>query len=243
MTVKIESRYAALSYPTLSSANSTCQANQLALQWSIITVAGSPKTLMLFAITVISLVSVQFTWFFWLAWDMFEEEPGFLATMIAVGVGGCWYGIAASRQKTIYRYKIFSTTARLVYAPYFSKHVKVIFKVVVFTAVFLLLLAGLMTNFLLFVIGPGGALLVLALRILTWEYPVTRDRSLPWHEYNFVTVDRKRRFVVTHVQDQTLGFEARLPNDDLLDAYLAFLRSTLPATAQFTEKKWNLSVI
>ena len=243
MTVKIESRYAALSHPTLSSANSTCQASQLALQWSTMAIAGSPRELMLFAIGLISSMSALLTSSFWLAWDVVAKDPKLLTTMIATGIGACWYFIAASRQKTIYRYKVFSTTARLVYAPYFSKHVKVIFKVLVFTVIFFLLLAGLMTNFLLFVIGPGGGLLILAYRILTWEHPVTRDRSLPWHEYNFVTVDRKRRFVVTHVQDQTLGFEARLPNDELLEAYLAFLRSALPATAQFTEKKWNLSVI
>ena len=75
------------------------------------------------------------------------------------------------------------------------------------------------------------------------KIPKKRDWSIPWDQYNSVTVDRKRRFVVTHTTDQTLGFEARLPNDELLEQYLAFLRSVLPPSAQFTERKWNLSLI
>jgi hypothetical protein len=50
-------------------------------------------------------------------------------------------------------------------------------------------------------------------------------------------------FSASRSSAQILGFEARLPNDELLEQYLEFLRSVLPASAQFTEKKWNLSLI
>ncbi len=36
-----------------------------------------------------------------------------------------------------------------------------------------------------------------------------------------------------------LGFEARFPNKELFEQYLAFLRTALPPSATFTETVWK----
>ncbi|RRV07465.1 permease [Pseudomonas sp. v388] len=180
---------------------------------------------------------------FYMSWETLKNDHEYMLTTIIIGAAGCSFFIKASRQKTNYRYTIYNTNARLVYAQHFSKHAKTFCKIYAFICIFLLLLMGLMSGSLLFLLGPGGIALMAAIRLLNWKVPIKRETSLPWHEYNFVTVDRKRRFIVTHVDDPTLGFEARLPNDELFEEYLAFLHSVLPATAQYTEKKWNESLI
>ncbi|RRV07467.1 permease [Pseudomonas sp. v388] len=213
------------------------------MKWSIKSIAGSPKDLLLFAVLLATLTSLMLSTVIYMSWDIFKKDHESLLSTIIIGAAGCSLFIKASRQKTNYRYTIYNTNARLVYAQYSSKHAKTFCKIFTYFGIFLLLLMGLMSGSLLFLLGPGGIALMAGIRLLNWKVPIKRETSLPWHEYNFVTVDRKRRFIVAHVDDPTLGFEARLPNDELFEEYLAFLHSVLPATAQYTEKKWNESLI
>ncbi|RMT29166.1 hypothetical protein ALP50_03726, partial [Pseudomonas syringae pv. spinaceae] len=78
-----------------------------------------------------------------------------------------------------------------------------------------------------------------SLKLLNWENPIHQEQSLPWGEYNFVTVDRKRLMIITHRTDVTLGFEARFKHEVLFNKYLNFLHTVLPPTAEFTEKAWK----
>jgi hypothetical protein len=174
---------------------------------------------------------------------MIEEETGFFISIAALMFLLTAGAICAMRQKTLYRYKIHPTRARLVYCLQYPKYAGEFFKGFAFVGIFLLILMSLMAGSLLFLVGVGAMAFMAAIRLLTWKNPIKREWSAPWHEYNFVTVDRKRRFVVTHITDTTLGFEARLPDDALFEQYLAFLRRVLPPTAQFTEKKWDMSLI
>jgi hypothetical protein len=103
--------------------------------------------------------------------------------------------------------------------------------------------AALITGSILFLVSPAAIGFLATLRLLNWQNPVIHEKSLPFNEYNFVTIDRKRRVVVTHVKDLTLGFEVRFPDDRLFEKYLDFLRVSLPPTAEFTEKKWDLDTI
>ncbi|RMN14153.1 hypothetical protein ALQ65_02142 [Pseudomonas syringae pv. coriandricola] len=80
---------------------------------------------------------------------------------------------------------------------------------------------------------------IAAIKLLNWENPIHHEQSLPWGEYNFVTVDRKRLMIVTHRTDITLGFEARFKHEVLFNKYLNFLHTVLPCTAEFTKKAWK----
>ena len=213
------------------------------MRWSIKAIAGSPKDLMNLQFSIIASVCIMLLYSSYISWDLFMEDHEFFLTTTLCGVAVGAYLISAMRQKTIYRYQIYNTRATLVYRLNFPKYATTLFKGLAFLGIFISLLIGLMTGSLLFLLGPGAIAFIAALRLLTWKNPIKRETSLPWHEYNFVTVDRKRRFIVTHVSDLTLGFEARLPDDALFEQYLAFLHSVLPATAQFTEKEWDMSLI
>jgi hypothetical protein len=149
----------------------------------------------------------------------------------------------AREVKAVYRYRVFETHARLAYCLDIPKQASTVFKSFAIFGIACIFLIGLISGSILILVGPCGMTIFAALRLLDMKIPKKRDWSAPWDEYNFVTVDRKRRFIVTHTTDQTLGFEARLPNDELFEQYLAFLHSVLPASAQFIEKKWNLSLI
>ncbi len=95
------------------------------------------------------------------------------------------------------------------------------------------------TGSLLFLFGPVAMACIAAVKLLNWENPIHHEQSLPWGEYNFVTVDRKRLMIITHRTDVTLGFEARFKHEVLFNKYLNFLHDVLPPTAEFTEKAWK----
>lgn len=166
----------------------------------------------------------------------------FIATQIFFAcLGSCLVG--GARQKTTYRYSIYQTRARLVHQVYYSKFAKYTIKTIVSVLMFFLALAGLMSGSVLVLIFLIANYLMTALYLFNLQYPVKRYTSYSWHEYNFVTIDRKHRFIITHKTDPTVGFEARLPNDELFEQYLAFLRTVLPAHVTYTEKRWKWSLI
>ncbi|GAB0066869.1 hypothetical protein IBA8402_26320 [Pseudomonas syringae] len=100
-------------------------------------------------------------------------------------------------------------------------------------------MVAILTGSLLFLIGPVAMAFIAAIKLLNWENPIHHEKSLPWGEYNFVTVDRKRLMIITHRTDITLGFEARFQHELLFNKYLNFLHTVLPSTAEFTEKAWK----
>ena len=216
---------------------------ELVMQWTLKAVAGSPRDAMLFRCWLIVALSGLAAFVVYLARNDLPENLDFVLIVNTplVFLGATM--IAASYAKTNYRYRIFKTHARLAYCQNVPKHAETVLKGLGIVGICVITMIALMSGSILILAGPGGIAVFAALRLLNMKVPRKRRWSAPWDEYNFVTVDRKRRFVVTHIEDQTLGFEARLPNDELLEQYLAFLRSALPPTAQFTEKKWNLSLI
>jgi hypothetical protein len=213
------------------------------MAWTIRSAAGSPKDRFW---SQLAFVAIGASVILYLAFIMRENLAKEYKPLLFISAGVSLYigsYIYAIRQKTLYRYKIHPTRARLVYCLQYPKYARQFFKGFALAGIFLLILMSLMAGSLLFLAGVGAMAFMAAMRLLTWKNPIKREWSAPWDEYNFVTVDRKRRFVVTHITDTTLGFEARLPDDTLFEQYLAFLRSVLPPTAQFTEKKWDMSLI
>ncbi|KPB32649.1 Uncharacterized protein AC514_2657 [Pseudomonas savastanoi pv. phaseolicola] len=113
------------------------------------------------------------------------------------------------------------------------------FKGIAIAVILIFVFIAALTGSLLFLIGPAAMACIAALKLLNWENPIHHEQSLPWDEYNFVTVDRKRLMIVTHRTDVTLGFEARFQHEVLFNKYLAFLQTVLPPTTEFTEKAWK----
>ncbi|MEG5266231.1 hypothetical protein TRP66_18215 [Pseudomonas sp. JDS28PS106] len=214
---------------------------ELVMQWSAEAIAGSPRHALFYRWFAAGVALYFLTIVIYLLG--IDEELEFVI-VIAVLLGTISGSAVAAREtKVIYRYRVYKTHARLAYCLSIPKYTGTTLKSFAAFSSCCILAVVLISGSILALVGSGGIAIVAASRLLVTKSPKKREWSMPWDEYNSVTVDRKRRFVVTHTTDPTLGFEARLPNDELLEQYLAFLRSVLPPSAQFTEKKWNLSLI
>lgn len=83
-------------------------------------------------------------------------------------------------------------------------------------------------------------MIISALNIMEWKPPPSElETSMVWEKYNAVTIDRRYRIIVIHRTDLTIGFEARLPNKELFEQYLAFLRTVLPEVTTYREEVWK----
>ena len=151
--------------------------------------------------------------------------------------------IKIARQKTAYHYRIFEDRAALDRHVYYSRSEINIIKSVALLCMLGFLAVALIAGSILLFVGPAAIGFLAGLRLFHMKIPIIHEDSLPWIEYNFVTVDRKRKIIVTHYSDLTLGFEARLPDDKLFEQYLDFLSKSLPSTAKFTEMEWKHDLI
>ncbi|BBN60994.1 hypothetical protein KUIN1_01840 [Pseudomonas sp. KUIN-1] len=168
------------------------------------------------------------------------ETPYLLTTVILAFVGNLAYYIGLLiRQKTIYNYTITTHHALVEYYLHYPDFASSLFKGIAIAVILIFVFVALFTGSLLFLIGPVAMAFIAAIKLLNWENPIHHEQSLPWAEYNFVTVDRKRLMIITHRTDVTLGFEARFQHEVLFNKYLAFLRGALPPTAEFTERAWK----
>ncbi len=129
--------------------------------------------------------------------------------------------------------------AHLEYYLHYPDFASSFFKGIAIAVILIFVFIAALTGSLLFLVGPAAIACIAALKLLNWENPIHHEQSLPWDEYNFVTVDRKRLMIVTHRTDVTLGFEARFQHEVLFNKYLAFLHTVLPPTTEFAEKAWK----
>ncbi|KOG04841.1 Uncharacterized protein ABJ98_4526 [Pseudomonas syringae pv. aceris] len=162
-----------------------------------------------------------------------------VGTILALAGILAYYLCLLIRQKTIYNYTITTHHAFVEYYLHYPDFASSFFKGI---AIFVMLVFGfvaILTGSLLFLVGPVAMAFIAAIKLLNWENPIHHEQSLPWGEYNFVTVDRKRLMIITHRTDVTLGFEARFQHEVLFNKYLSFLHTVLPSTAEFTEKAWK----
>jgi hypothetical protein len=211
--------------------------------WSIHQVPGSPSAALQRQLIGVSSVVIVCIVYAAILKDALVNEPPFFITFILVAIALLAFYLKIARQKTAYHYQVYEDHAALEHHVYYSDLEIGIIKTLAAICMFVFVGAALITGSILFLIGPAAIGFLAALRLLNWQNPVTHENSLPFNEYNFVTVDRKRRVIVTHVQDLTLGFEARLPDDKLFEQYLNLLKSALPPTAEFTEKKWESDLL
>ncbi|KPX54828.1 permease [Pseudomonas amygdali] len=214
--------------------------NKDVLNWKIKTLARSPREMMITQSIFIAVYVIGSTLYMWGGWIMFSDSLYSLAGTILALAGILAYFICLLiRQKTIYNYTIKTNCAHLEYYLHYPDFASSFFKGIAIAVILIFVFIAALTGSLLFLIGPAAMACIAALKLLNWENPIHHEQSLPWDEYNFVTVDRKRLMIITHRTDVTLGFEARFQHEVLFNKYLNFLHTVLPSTAEFTEKAWK----
>ncbi|RMR07143.1 permease [Pseudomonas syringae group genomosp. 7] len=210
------------------------------LSWKIKTLARSPKEIM---ITQLGFTAIHLTGsslFIWGGWIMFSDSLySLVGTILALAGILAYYLCLLIRQKTIYNYTITTNHALVEYYLHYPDFASSFFKGIAIAVIMLFVFVAILTGSLLFLVGPVAMSCIAAIKLLNWENPIHHEQSLPWGEYNFVTVDRKRLMIITHRTDVTLGFEARFQHEVLFNKYLNFLHTVLPSTAEFTEKAWK----
>ncbi|MCF5227319.1 permease [Pseudomonas syringae] len=210
------------------------------LNWKIKTLARSPREIMIAQSIFTAIHLIGSSLFIWGGLKVFLKNPHLLVGLI-LALGGvlAYFTGLLIRQKTIYNYTIKTDCAHLEYYLHYPDFASSFFKGIAIAVILIFVFIALLTGSLLFLIGPVAMAFIAALKLLNWENPIHHEQSLPWGEYNFVTVDRKRLMIITHRTDVTLGFEARFKHEVLFNKYLNFLHTVLPPTAEFTEKAWK----
>ncbi|MBX8486497.1 permease [Pseudomonas cichorii] len=208
--------------------------------WSTKTIDCPPKELRKIYIVIILSCLLPFLYCVWMMWDTLPADVELLIGFGCAAVVSATYMIMlVARKKTIFNYQIDIQAGSVEYYDYYPDFAGPLFKGIAIFTILLFLGVALATGSLLFLVGPAAISIGAARTLLNWENPTHNEESLPWNEYNFVTVDRKRSMIITHRTDTTLGFEARFPTKVLFEQYLQFLHSALPPTAEFTEKDWE----
>ncbi|MCF5166857.1 permease [Pseudomonas congelans] len=210
------------------------------LNWKIKTLARSPREMMITQSIFIAIYMTGSTLYMWGGWIMFSDSLySLVGTILALAGILAYYLCLLIRQKTIYNYTITTHHALVEYYLHYPDFASSFFKGIAIAVIMLFVFVAILTGSLLFLIGPVAMAFIAAIKLLNWENPIHHEQSLPWGEYNFVTVDRKRLMIITHRTDVTLGFEARFQHEVLFNKYLSFLHTVLPSTAEFTEKAWK----
>ncbi|MBF9245070.1 permease [Pseudomonas syringae pv. tomato] len=204
------------------------------------TLARSPREIMIAQSIFTAIHLIGSSLFIWGGWKVFLKNPHLLVGLI-LALGGvlAYFTGLLIRQKTIYNYTVKTDCAHLEYYLHYPDFASSFFKGIAIAVILIFVFVAVLTGSLLFLIGPVAMAFIAALKLLNWENPIHHEQSLPWGEYNFVTVDRKRLMIITHRTDVTLGFEARFKHEVLFNKYLNFLHTVLPPTAEFTEKAWK----
>ncbi|PBQ03213.1 permease [Pseudomonas congelans] len=210
------------------------------LNWKIKTLARSPREMMITQSIFIAIYMTGSTLYMWGGWIMFSDSLySLVGTILALAGILAYYLCLLIRQKTIYNYTITTHHALVEYYLHYPDFASSFFKGIAIAVIMLFVFVAVFTGSLVFLIGPVAMAFIAAIKLLNWENPIHHEQSLPWGEYNFVTVDRKRLMIITHRTDVTLGFEARFQHEVLFNKYLNFLHTVLPSTAEFTEKAWK----
>ncbi|MDU8543915.1 permease [Pseudomonas syringae group sp. J248-6] len=207
------------------------------LNWSITTMARSPKEILLTELITIIICACPSLFFVWIGRDIYLDSPSEALFLVYTSAGAALYLIALIiRQKTIYNYTLKTDGATVEYYLHYPDFASSLFKGIAIFVILAFVLVALTTGSVLFLVGPVAMAFVAAIKLLNWENPVHHRQTAPWHLHEFVTVDHRRLMVIIHCEDITSGFAARFPSKALMDEYLAFLRKALPANAQYIEK-------
>jgi hypothetical protein len=222
--------------------------NQLMMQnestplmcWTTKAITASPRKIRQAELQIIVGFSLIFLYAAWLAFVKIDNSIRLAATTGAALIVFATYIIMVIvRQKTVYTYTINSENGRADYYLHYPDFAGTLFKSIAALATLSFIGTAIYTGSFLFLIGPVAMALGSARFLLFWKNETHTRNSTSWNEYNFITIDHERLMVITHCNDQTVGFEARFPDKQLLEQYLKTLKTLLPETAIYTQKKWE----
>ncbi len=143
------------------------------------------------------------------------------------------------RQKTVYNYRIDEVQGECESYLYFPSYAGALFNGVAILCFVVVLAAAVMMQSLIPFLGTGAVGLGYAGRLLGWKPTINNEKSLPWREYGFITLDYRRKMIVAHRTDITLGFELRCFTQQRFEECLAFLRTVLRPDVEFLERDWD----
>ncbi len=163
----------------------------------------------------------------------------YLLIMPALAYAAMAVFVPMVRQKTVYNYRINEEQGECESYLYFPSFAGALFNGIAILSFVAVFAAAVMMQSLIPLLGAGAVGLGYAGRLLGWKNEIHHQKSRPWKDHNFVTVDRKRKIIVVHYTHISTGFEARLPDFELFEQFLKFLHEKLPADAGYFEKRWD----
>jgi hypothetical protein len=143
------------------------------------------------------------------------------------------------RQKTVYNYRINEEQGECESYLYFPSFAGALFNGVAILGLVAVFAAAVMMQSLIPLLGAGAVGLGYAGRLLGWKNEINHEESGPWREQKYVTLDYKRKIIVTHFVHILYGFELRFPNQQLFDECLDFLKTVLPEDIEYLERDWD----
>jgi len=196
----------------------------------------SKINLLLGSITLIPISMILYGYF---GGNSTDKYNSYLDTGGILFCGWLFFWRLVFRQKTIYHYRITDQGAEVEHYRHYPKYFGTFFKglAIVFLIVSLYFISS-NPAFIWMMAGAWGVAIIGAKSLLNWKIEKNHETSLPWEQYNFVTVDRKRRIIVTHKKDPDTGFEYYLPKE-LFDSCLSTLKTVLPQHVTYNEKPWK----
>lgn len=209
------------------------------MSWTTKTIKSPPKEIIKAQLWLIAGATLMNLLATFIAWSNLPKyTPGLISAYI-LSYSMTIYFILILRQKTIFNYCITRQMGKIEYFRHYPNFAAPMFKYLAIFTVVSFFIAALYTGSFLLLIGPAAMALGAARMLFGWKNEVKHLQSSPWNEYNFVTIDRKRLIIIAHRTNQTIGFEARFPNKQLLDQYLQTLKTVIPTTVTHTEKSWE----
>ncbi len=150
-----------------------------------------------------------------------------------------WIFTLILRQKTVYNYQINEEQGECESYLYFPSFAGALFNGIAILSFVAVFAAAVMMQSLIPLLGAGAVGLGYAGRLLGWKNEINHEQSGPWREQKYVTLDYKRKIIVTHFVHILYGFELRFPNQQLFDECLDFLKTVLPEDIEYLERDWD----
>jgi hypothetical protein len=150
-----------------------------------------------------------------------------------------WLFSLIIRQKTVYSYILDLDKGECESYLYFPNWAGTFFKAVGGGVIFIFIIAAFLMGSFLPLVGAGALGLSYAGRLLGWKNEINVEQSLPWKEYSYITLDKKRKIIVCHRTNITLGFELRCCTEARFNECRSFLMTVLRSNVEYLERHWD----
>ncbi|MGF6109062.1 permease [Pseudomonas frederiksbergensis] len=213
------------------------EGNQL-MSWTSKVLNQPRREIILGPIIILGLATIICLGITWKMWGQIGKNLDIWFGMCLIVFSMLGGLLLITRQKTIFNYRATTTGIAVEHSLYYPNFAGPLFKGSAVLVIILFIGIAIYTGSLIFLIGPVAMSLGAARYLIGWKNEIKYEKSKPWNEYNFVTIDRPSSVIVIHRTDKTVGFETRFENKKNLEQYLQLLKELLPKTATFTEDTW-----